>query len=443
MMRVAKIAVLGCAVTLAAGIVLTKARSNAARGPAPSGASSVESKAMLQNGGAVANAHKESTDLKSLYDEHEWFALRDAIQKTEAPLLYRGAVEAAFNEDGIAEKDLRKVIAAAPKSDEAFQLHEMLAEMFFRESQCKDFMAEFRALALLRPNGHSEDGGRIFCEAVKDADLKVIQDSPASGFLQMRDGYTLPVTVNGKPGYYGFDSGSNISTMSKSEAKRLGLASTAAGSGGGAALRGVPIQAVVVPRLVIGNIVLSDVAFAVFSDKQEPFADLPEGERGILGLPVLLAMKSFRWTKQGSFEIHPTVREIIIPRPNICLDGVIASVQVQYVGRLLTFGLDTGADGTALYPKFAADFAGLVKKEGRRESVTGSGYDGTVTQEVIRLPEVKLSVGSFGAIVRHPTIASHIMPNATEQFYGNLGMDVLRQAREVTIDFQHMTLTLR
>jgi hypothetical protein len=390
--------------------------------------------------GGVSNG---SADLKGLYDAHRWFALREAIQKNDAPALYRGAVEAAFNQREMAERDLRKAIAAAPKSDDAFQAHEILAEMFFREGQCKEAVGEIDAMGLLRPKDHSEDGGKIFCDAVNDADQKVVQDSTATAHLQMRDGDMLPVTVKGKQGYYGFDSGSSVSTMSESETRRLGLASAAAGTGAGTALRGVPIQAVVVPRLVIGNITLSDVAFAVFSDKQEPFTGLPEGERGILGLPVLLAMKSFRWAKQGSFEIHPAMARASGVRPNLCLEGVAPAVRIEYAGRELVFGLDTGADATTLYPKFAADFAELVRREGRRESRTGAGYDGTLTQTVTRLPEIALRVGGMDTILRPAEIVERPGPNAGVQFYGNLGMDVMGQAREVTVDFQRMTLTLR
>jgi hypothetical protein len=314
--------------------------------------------------------------------------------------------------------------------------------MFFREGQCKESMAEVRAMALLRPDDHSEDGGKVFCEAVRNADQKVIQYSAAGPLLRMRDGYKLPVTVNAKLGYYGFDSGSNVSTMSESEARRLGLTSAAAGRGGGAALRGVPIHAVVVPRLVIGNLTLADVAFAVFSDEQEPFVDLPKGERGILGLPVLLAMKSFGWTRNGYFKIQSIAASATAGQANLCLDGVVPCVRVACTGKQLTFGLDTGADSTTLYPKFAADFADQVKREGRKEGHTGVGYDGTLTQSVIQLPEIALGVSHFDAIVHPVRIVPNALPNAAKEFYGNLGMDVLGEGHEVTVDFKNMVLTM-
>lgn len=382
-----------------------------------------------------------ASNLKSLYDGHNWFALRAAILNANAPPLYRGAVEAAFNQPAAAARDLSRAIKASPKSEQAYQAHELLAEMFFREGQCTEAMAQAHAMAGLKPGDQSEDGGTVFCGAVGNVDQSINKDSrPIS--LQMKDGYMLPVIVNGKHAYYGFDTGSIFSTMSESEAQRLGLDARPAGTASGVAGRGVTIRAVVVRRLTIGNSVLNNVAFVVFPDTQEPFADLPASERGILGLPVLLALRSVRWTKKGAFQIHPAAADTKALPPNVCLDGVIPAVQVQFQGRKLIFGLDTGVDRTILYQKFAAEFAGLVKRAGQERSKTSAGYDGTLTQSVIRLPQIAIQVGGLDTTLRPADIASHLQPNATPSYYGNLGMDIMGRPREVTLNFREMTLTL-
>ena len=64
---------------------------------------------------AVA-AVADQTDLKSLYDEHRWFELRDAIQSQNAPPLYKGAVASAFNDTKAAEKYFNEVIRLSPIS---------------------------------------------------------------------------------------------------------------------------------------------------------------------------------------------------------------------------------------------------------------------------------------------------------------------------------------
>jgi len=62
-------------------------------------------------------------------------------------------------------------------------------------------------------------------------------------------------------------------------------------------------------------------------------------------------------------------------------------------------------------------------------------------REINILPEISLRVGGFDIRLRPAKIFSR--PVGDTQRHGNLGMDVLRQASDVTIDFSSMILTLR
>jgi hypothetical protein len=57
------------------------------------------------------------------------------------------------------------------------------------------------------------------------------------------------------------------------------------------------------------------------------------------------------------------------------------------------------------------------------------------------VPEVRLHIGGFEAVLRPANVFSK--PVGNDSYHGNIGMDVLRQAAEVTIDFRSMSLTLR
>jgi len=61
-------------------------------------------------------ASNDGTSLKSLYESHRWFELRDSVQKGAAPLFYQGAVACAFNDLHDCEKKLAKVIKSEPHS---------------------------------------------------------------------------------------------------------------------------------------------------------------------------------------------------------------------------------------------------------------------------------------------------------------------------------------
>jgi hypothetical protein len=52
----------------------------------------------------LVHAQDSITNLRSLYDSHRWFELRDKVIRTAAPRFYEGAVAAAFNQVPKAEK---------------------------------------------------------------------------------------------------------------------------------------------------------------------------------------------------------------------------------------------------------------------------------------------------------------------------------------------------
>lgn len=49
-------------------------------------------------------------ELKSLYESHQWFSLRDASKRAPLPAFYRGAVDAVFNDVPSARKHLEAVL---------------------------------------------------------------------------------------------------------------------------------------------------------------------------------------------------------------------------------------------------------------------------------------------------------------------------------------------
>jgi hypothetical protein len=66
---------------------------------------------------------------------------------------------------------------------------------------------------------------------------------------------------------------------------------------------------------------------------------------------------------------------------------------------------------------------------------------GSSDREVIVLPEVRLRIGGLVTLLRPANVFSR--PVGDDRLHGNLGMDLLGQAAEVTLDFQAMELMLR
>jgi hypothetical protein len=97
------------------------------------------------------------------------------------------------------------------------------------------------------------------------------------------------------------DSGANISTISESEARRLGLKIESASDS--APLTGIiggfSYKLATLNRLEIGGATLRNVAFLVVGDDHLPFTELPKGQQAILGISVLLGLRTMRVRPTG------------------------------------------------------------------------------------------------------------------------------------------------
>jgi hypothetical protein len=181
------------------------------------------------------------------------------------------------------------------------------------------------------------------------------------------------------------------------------------------------------------------VAFLVLRDDQQPFVTLPPAERGVIGLPVLLALRTLCWSADGTLEIGFPSPKIGARRPNLCFEGATPITQAGVGSRTLLLALDTGASKTDLWPLFATTFADEVASAERgSRRVTGVGQ--SVDVEALALPALTLRVGDRDTVLR----PAHVLlkPVGEAWLHGRLGLDVLTQARRVTLDFDRMIFTL-
>lgn len=392
---------------------------------------------------AKPSSADKQPDLPSLYDKHEWFQLRDAVQRSRAAAFYRGAVATAFNDEREAEKDLQQVIRAAPESERANNARGLLAEMHFRSGRYRHALTLVNQLLISKPDSANWKNTRPLLAALSGSPEQSVSRRGVSRVRYRReDGNMLiPVLVNGKSANFILDDGSNISTISESEAKRLGLTIHDFGGKATGASGQAQVRLALAESLTTGNFRLRHVAFLVLGDDQEPFAGLPAGERGIVGLPVLLAFSTLRWTADNVFEFGFRSIPGTLRQSNICFDGLTPMTEGQFGQARVILGLDMGAQQTDLLPNFARDFPNAIAL-GKRESTEITGYGRSKSIEAITVPEIKLRIGEFDAVLRPARVLLQ-QTMFDHRYYGNVGMDVFNQARMVTIDFQQMRLMMK
>lgn len=159
----------------------------------------------------------------------------------------------------------------------------------------------------------------------------------------------IPISINKNPAAYLFDTGAWVNCLSESEAKRLGL--VIHNSNGtlntGTAVR-VGFRTAVAPEVVVGGTHFNNVSFAVFPDDQEPWSGLPVGRRGLIGIPVILGLRSLRWSQDGMVEIGMKSVSADARGSNLFFDDDHLVIEAELGQRKILATLDTGAETTDL-----------------------------------------------------------------------------------------------
>jgi predicted aspartyl protease len=394
-------------------------------------------------------ADTRESELKALFDSHQWFELRDAVSQPGASALYKCAVACAFGDVSQALKEADSVIKSAPRSEQAYQVHDLLANLYLRTGRYGKGLQQLNQMLEIKPDNASDQAGRKVFQALSGSPE---QSVGRRGFSKMHYEVKLgnpftTVSVNGKPAKYMLDTGMNVSAVSESEAKRVGLvfqpvASDATKAQGSAGLF-ASYRIAVADLITVGNFHIRNVAFLVFPDAQEPWNDLQPGERGALGISVLHAIQTARFSKDGTLEIGFPSKGGSVQQANLCFQGAVPVVAGECGGRRVTLVLDTGAEETSLWLMFAKDFASVIDESGKKDRKQIRGVGGALEIEAVTLPEVMLKIGGFETILRPaPVLLQETLP-ASKDYHGLLGWTLLQQADQVTFDFKSMKLTLQ
>ena len=254
----------------------------------------------------------------------------------------------------------------------------------------------------------------------------------------------VPLRIGTGTEWWIFDSGANISTVTRSTAKRLGLTVSKgrAQTQGGATGAEVPLSTAIIPKMAFGSVVIRNVVVLVMDDKDLNIDLGTQGSyqiNGILGYPVLAAMQTF--TVEGSEMQVARQSTTSTRRARLYVDELTPLVAASVGEKTVIFQFDTGNTGADLTARFfiafPQRFAALKSKEGR-----SSGAGGTRAAAIYELPQLELSFGSATATFRNITLFTGNRGELLDKLYGNLGQALLKQFRSYTIDFTHMQLLL-
>ncbi len=392
--------------------------------------------------GALSSQAQGDRELKWLYEARRWAELYDRLQLTDGSPLYRGAAGITFHHNlPESERLLLSLIKARPTSTEAYEALEWLSHLYFYQGRYGNLESVMEKRWTTFPQKPERAQEQVAIAGFRGLPNQRTESIGPSTLTHEPDSVFLPVSINGRPANYFFDTGAWISCMSESEAARLGLeVRETSGSLGQSAGSRVRFRTAVASRVALGNDRFLDVSFAVFPDDQEPWSALAPGKRGIIGIPILLELETIRWERAGTLQVSSKPGSFISRQSNLRLDNDHLVTTASVEGRVISATVDTGALTTDLYKPFADMFPDLLKRYGSKDTTEVRGVGHAATFDSVTLKRLEIKLGGANTLLS----PAHVLLKSigAKCCVGNFGMDLFKQGPAFELDFGAMTLKL-
>jgi predicted aspartyl protease len=387
---------------------------------------------------APALQQTTGTNQLDIDDGRRWLEGADATSELD-----RGARAAAFNDASQTERLLRRVIRSQPRMEAASQAHELLSRLYLRSGQFQSAIQNLDQWTLAFPDRDDVRREREDLEQFRGLPNQIVVQKRHSILRHDEAGdFSIPLSVNGGEAVYLLDTGAWLSVMSESDAKRFGLR-IREGSGriGDASGKGVSIRTAVAKEVMIGGIRFQDVSFAIVPN-EGPWAAVPPGHAGIVGMPLINALGVVQWSARGDWDIAGGSATTHGAR-NLTFSGNHLVLSSTTFSRPIFGVVDTGAATSDLNGNFAEQFADVIARTGTRERHDITGLGGTASVDGVVLPAVLFDIRGISVALR----PAHVTLDRAASLggrccIGNIGLDVLTQTGYLTFDLTSMTLEL-
>jgi len=390
-----------------------------------------------------------------LLSERRYFELRRLLESagnlSRPEIFYvRGRVANAFNQIAPSIDDLTSYLREAGGGQPGFRIKSALGTLaedyirLFQYGQAVEIRKKL--LPLLRGELRGDDLADFqsttqLWEALAAAPPQSVTVSEDTE-LSPAGNAGVPVTIGGQTVSLLPDTGSSLSLISRPQAERLGLqdlgvavdVSTSTG-------QRVTARASVVAEMKIGRIIVRNAVFLIVPEEMLYFPDIKEQRTGLLGLPVLAALRELTLFSTGSLRVP--ARPKVQGAPNFFLEKEDPVLETIFEGRRLLFHLDTGAIRSQLYPPFFRAFSDRILRRSAPigENIEGVGTDITVPAYLIQGVRFRLA-GRNVVFDRPIAVLAKATGPSSEIYDGVLGLDILAHYRAITISYEAMRIVL-
>jgi predicted aspartyl protease len=399
---------------------------------------------------------KEHPD--SLLARRQFFALRNLLEKNatglneEKRLYYHCFVDNFFNRldesNGNIDRMLEKYRSEL-NSHQAVTLLKMKIDNLVKSYRYNEaWKVATQLLTAYQSSLSADDREEISNEAIiweslqqaQPQQLTIAENTRITYKRDMAGLINIPVSIRDTTNEFVFDTGANISVISESSAKRNGLIPGEKYFEVVAAT-GIKVKArtAVAGHMKIGDhILVKNAVFMVFPDSALTFG--PYKIHGIIGFPVIEQMGEIR-ISAGHLEVprEPVPASLA----NFGLDKLTPVLNVQFRTDSLPFTFDTGAAATDLNLPFYNKYRDEVNATNSLHDKKFGSAGGSVRISSYKLPDVSLQIAGKTFRLKETPVKTLSVTENDRYYYGNLGQDIMRQFREMVINFRYMYVSFK
>lgn len=392
---------------------------------------------------------------ENLYQNKQYFELRDALakvksNKTPEILFYRGVIANKFNESAKSIEFLEKFLKGKPADKKKIvQAYQLLADNYTKTYEYGKAAAAYQTLLekfksdLSAEEAKSFENVRGLWHALRNAPpqkISVKQDTFITGTRDKAKLLNIPVNAGTQKMDFVFDTGANLSTMTVSTARKLGLKIIEADvSVGSSTDIDVKSKIAVAPEIRIGNVIIKNAVFLVMEDKSLYFPQIDYQIHAIIGFPVIKSLGRITLSRDDKIMISAK-KTGNKPQPNMLLEGLFPLVSGVYKGKRMIFVFDSGATASTLYAPFYKAETEEIRRVSEPQKAKFGGAGGNREVTAHKLKDLHLEIGGKIAKFSEIMVVTEIFNNQSNFFYGNLGQTLINQFEQMTLDFDAMEL---
>lgn len=406
----------------------------------------------------LAQSSKLSLEMQRALEEKNYFLLNDyysrdsTLLSEEQKYYYKAFLLNAFNNCVASNEQIKKLVTMTPEFPDSLyvklfrlkQDNEVKTFQYQEAAKTGDFLLQNYGNVIKEEELTDLNNSNKIWKALAQTPPQTVikQNTKFPWRRDKADLLNIPVTINNNADEFIFDTGANFSTISKSNADRLGLEILPVSFDVEGASKSNKSSLAVGESLKIGDIEFKNVVFLVIPDEQLSFPQIDYKIDGILGYPVISQFEEIHILQQSK-QMFITAASTDLTAPNLAMDNLTPLVLVKVNDQSLPFYFDTGAKSSYFNSSYFSKNRAAIMKDGLLDSLILGGAGGSRKNNSYIVKDYMLHIGKNK--IQMPEM--HVMTAKTnlndEKAYGTIGQDFIGRFSEMIISFKSMTLNFK